>query len=119
MFSVLKELRFGLNRKFNEKNSSEDYSIDFFNSKESATLANRLIEGQVSNAQYAEESYQLKRENNSLRKQLEEFLTKSSGEIIQSNENELKMLRESVEKLNEVRFLIEKKNKRKTFFFSS
>lgn len=38
--------------------------------KESETLANRLIEGQISNAQYAEESYQLKRENCALKKQI-------------------------------------------------
>lgn len=40
--------------------------------QESETLANRLIEGQILNAQYAEESYQLKRENCTLKKQRED-----------------------------------------------
>ena len=65
-------------------------------------MANRLIEGQVSNAQYAEESYQLKRENSSLKKQLDEFLSKTAEEIGRSNENELKILRETVEQLTNV-----------------
>ncbi|UJR14631.1 hypothetical protein I4U23_001625 [Adineta vaga] len=76
--------------------------------KESATLANRLIEGQVLNAQSAEESYQLKRENCTLKKQLDEknivnnnkitTATTSNSNAI-SNEKELEMLHETVEKL--------------------
>jgi hypothetical protein len=42
--------------------------------KESATLANRLIEGQVLNAHYAEESYQLKRDNCHLKKQIDDTI---------------------------------------------
>jgi len=68
--------------------------------KESATLANRLIEGQVLNAQYAEESYQIKRENTSLKKQLEEQRTiETSDFIISPNENETDVLRETVQRL--------------------
>ncbi|CAF1058626.1 unnamed protein product [Didymodactylos carnosus] len=40
---------------------------------ESANLANRLIHGQVTNAQNAEELYQLKRENCNLKKQCDEL----------------------------------------------
>ncbi|CAF1296983.1 unnamed protein product [Adineta steineri] len=88
--------------------------------KESATLANRLIEGQVLNAQYAEESYQLKRENCTLKKQIDEINclninnnhhtyinnntieTKnlnSSDFLVTSNNNELDVLRETVNRL--------------------
>ncbi|CAF0762374.1 unnamed protein product, partial [Didymodactylos carnosus] len=41
--------------------------------KESANLADRLIQGQVTNAQSAEELYQLKRDNCNLKKQYEEI----------------------------------------------
>ncbi|CAF1539373.1 unnamed protein product [Adineta ricciae] len=74
--------------------------------KESATLANRLIEGQVSNAQYAEESYQLKRENCTLKKQLDEklknatFSSSGHNSVQLTSPTELEMLRETVEKLN-------------------
>ena len=71
-----------------------------FSLKESATLANRLIEGQVLNAQYAEESYQLKRENNTLKKQIEEQTNvETSDFLISSNENEFDVLRETVQRL--------------------
>ena len=85
--------------------------------KQSETLANRLIEGQVLNAQYAEESYQLKRENNSLKKQLEDLdcLLKNtqigtdqtenihtSDFIVTSNHNEVEVLRETVNRLSTV-----------------
>ena len=76
--------------------------------KESATLANRLIEGQVSNAQYAEESYQLKRENCTLKKQLDEklknttFSSSDHNSVQLTSPTELEMLRETVEKLNMV-----------------
>ncbi|CAF2893292.1 unnamed protein product [Rotaria sp. Silwood2] len=80
---------------------------------ESATLANRLIEGQVLNAQYAEESYQLKRENYNLKKQLEENSNQNIDKtMIQDNnqnssdttailddKEELEVLRETVQKL--------------------
>lgn len=84
--------------------------------KESATLANRLIEGQVLNAQYAEESYQLKRENYTFKKQLEELNNKNI-EITQAKANEqnsiditlvskdkeeLEKLRETINKLTSV-----------------
>ncbi|CAF1399863.1 unnamed protein product [Adineta ricciae] len=83
--------------------------------KESETLANRLIEGQVLNAQYAEESYQLKRENNSLKKQLEDLdcmfkntqidtdqteNIHTSDFIVTSNHNEVEVLRETVNRLS-------------------
>ncbi len=77
--------------------------------KESETLANRLIEGQILNAQYAEESYQLKRENCTLKKQIEE---KNNPNITQNhNQNssdvnaiyeELETLRETVNRLRTV-----------------
>ncbi|CAF0835245.1 unnamed protein product [Adineta steineri] len=80
--------------------------------KESATLANRLIEGQVSNAQYAEESYQLKRENCTLKKQVDEKISQNSNKIIPqnniqnssdstvtSNDEELEALRGTIDKL--------------------
>lgn len=59
-----------------------------------------MIEGQVLNAQYAEESYQLKRENNNLKKQLEEQKSiQSSDFLVDSNENEVDVLRETVQRL--------------------
>ncbi|CAF3719685.1 unnamed protein product [Rotaria sp. Silwood1] len=81
--------------------------------KESATLANRLIEGQVLNAQYAEESYQLKRENYNFKKQLEEHNNQNINNttIKDNNQNstnittishdneELETLYETVQKL--------------------
>lgn len=76
--------------------------------KESATLANRLIEGQVSNAQYAEESYQLKRENCTLKKQLDEklnnktFSSSAHNSVQLTSPTELEMLRETVDKLTMV-----------------
>lgn len=72
--------------------------------KESATLANRLIEGQVSNAQYAEESYQLKRENSNLRKQLDGYVRQSENVVLPSvsNDVELADLRESIDRLTTV-----------------
>lgn len=83
-----------------------------FISKESATLANRLIEGQVLNAQYAEDAYHLKHENFNLKKELEEIHLKnlenikentdqdSSISLILSNDTEeLETLREAVHKL--------------------
>jgi hypothetical protein len=84
--------------------------------KESVTLANRLIEGQVLNAQYAEESYQLKRENCNLKKQIEEINNlnnnttetknnNSSDFLITSNNNELEVLHETVNRLSAVCFL--------------
>jgi hypothetical protein len=85
----------------------------FFSEKESATLANRLIEGQVLNAQYAEESYQLKRENATLKKQLgqmnnqtiiENNHTNPSDFNLVSNNEELESLRETVERLSDVSF---------------
>ncbi|CAF2032410.1 unnamed protein product [Rotaria magnacalcarata] len=56
--------------------------------KESATLANRLIEGQVLNAQYAEESYQLKRENYTAKKQLDEILQQNNDKTTSSTKTE-------------------------------
>ncbi|CAF4354133.1 unnamed protein product [Rotaria socialis] len=56
--------------------------------KESATLANRLIEGQVLNAQHAEESYQLKRENYTLKKQLDEILHQNNDKTTSSTKTE-------------------------------
>lgn len=87
-------------------------------SKESATLANRLIEGQVLNAQYAEESYQLKRENSTYKKQIEEInqslamkptsLEISSSNLLQtSNHNELEILHERIDCLAAVRISFE------------
>ncbi len=83
--------------------------------KESETLANRLIEGQVLNAQYAEESYQLKRENCTLKKQIEDKNNPNSDQIITQNSNqnppdlkalcsELETLRETVNRLTIVSF---------------
>ncbi len=68
------------------------------------------------NAQYAEESYQLKRENCSLKKQIEEInhlnnstnQTKNSNSsdfLIASNNNELEVLNETVNRLSEVCFI--------------
>ena len=84
--------------------------------KESETLANRLIEGQVSNAQYAEESYQLKRENCTLKKQIEGKENPNIDQILIPNGQqtsqdftalyeELEILRESVNKLSEVKII--------------
>lgn len=70
--------------------------------KESATLANRLIEGQVLNAQYAEESYQLKRDISTLKKQIEDLAEQNSStdkEKLRSNQTELENLREIVDRL--------------------
>ncbi|CAF3744061.1 unnamed protein product [Rotaria sp. Silwood1] len=82
--------------------------------KESLTLANRLIEGQVLNAQYAEESYQIKRENSNLKKHIEDLIhlnnhdtniqTKnidSSDFLVKSNDNELEVLQETVNRLSD------------------
>lgn len=81
-------------------------------SKESATLANRLIEGQVLNAQYAEESYQLKRENCTLKKQIEEInqsmtmkktsIENPSDSLQTSNPNELELLHQTINSLTDV-----------------
>ncbi|CAF4183124.1 unnamed protein product [Rotaria socialis] len=89
--------------------------------KESVTLANRLIEGQVLNAQCAEESYLLKRENCTLKKQIEELnhlntdtnnnnhnnnnyaqtKTRDSSDFIaESDDNELEILQETVNRLS-------------------
>ncbi len=91
-----------------------------FFEKESATLANRLIEGQVLNAQYAEESYQLKQENSTLKKQIEEinrWNVKNNNNIIQtknrnssdfivtSDNNELEILHETINRLSAVSLL--------------
>ncbi len=67
------------------------------------------------NAQYAEESYQLKRENCTLKKQIEEInqlnqnsnQTKNSNSsdfLITSNDNELEVLHETVNRLSDVCF---------------
>ena len=85
--------------------------------KESATLANRLIEGQVLNAQYAEESYQIKRESCTLKKQLEEKNNQNTDKTMSqntnqnpsesslvSNDHELETLREVVHRLSTVRY---------------
>jgi cyclophilin family peptidyl-prolyl cis-trans isomerase len=85
--------------------------------KESENLANRLIEGQVLNAQYAEESYQLKRENSTLKKQIEDINqlnnitierknSNLSDFIITSNNNELEILNETVNRLSAVCFFL-------------
>jgi hypothetical protein len=78
------------------------------------TLANRLIEGQVMNAQYAEESYQLKRDNCALRKQIEDKDNPNiDRSMTQMNNNhnssdfhvvyeELETLRETVNRLTTV-----------------
>ena len=79
--------------------------------QESETLANRLIEGQILNAQYAEESYQLKRENCTLKKQRED--PERSPSIDQSSSppdfhnlyQELETLRETVNRLTLVESL--------------
>jgi hypothetical protein len=74
-----------------------------------------LIEGQVLNAQYAEESYQLKRENSTLKKQIEDINqlnnitierknSNLSDFIITSNNNELEILNETVNRLSAVCF---------------
>jgi len=68
------------------------------------------------NAQYAEESYQLKRENTTLKKQIEDLnqLNNStiqtqnsnlSDFIIASNNNELEVLHETVDRLSAVCFI--------------
>ena len=75
-----------------------------------------MIEGQVLNAQYAEESYQLKRENNTLKKQIEEMNqlnnnnnitvqrknSQSSDFLVTSHNNELDVLHETVDRLDAV-----------------
>ncbi len=74
-----------------------------------------MIEGQVLNAQYAEESYQLKRENCNLKKQIEEInYLNNNNDIIQtqngnsadysetSDDNELEVLNETVDRLSAV-----------------
>jgi hypothetical protein len=81
--------------------------------KESENLANRLIEGQVLNAQYAEESYQLKRENCTFKKQIEDKNNPNIDQTISINSNqnppdfyvlykELETLHETVNKLTAV-----------------
>ena len=87
--------------------------------QESATLANRLIEGQIMNAQHAEESYQLKRENCSLKHQIDETASlstqppvtsssssnprSSSDFLVTTNDNnEVEILRETVNRLSTV-----------------
>ncbi|CAF5213026.1 unnamed protein product, partial [Rotaria magnacalcarata] len=88
---------------------------------ESVTLANRLIEGQVLNAQCAEESYLLKLENSTLKKQIEELnhlntdtnnnnhsnnnyaqtKTRDSSDFVaESDDNELEILQETVNRLS-------------------
>jgi hypothetical protein len=90
------------------------YFLNLFE-KESENLANRLIEGQVLNAQYAEESYQLKRENCTLKKQIEDKNNPNIDQTttINSNQNptdfyvlykELETLRETVNRLTAVCF---------------
>lgn len=75
-----------------------------------------MIEGQVLNAQYAEESYQLKRENCNLKKQIEEINllnekiiqtndSNSSDFLITSNNNEIESLNETVDRLSQVCFI--------------
>lgn len=83
-------------------------------SKESATLANRLIEGQVLNAQYAEESYQLKRDNSTFKKQIDEINQSLTIKQISSsnlppitNNDELEMLHERINSLTAVRLAFE------------
>ena len=74
--------------------------------KESATLANRLIEGQVLNAQSAEETFQLKRDIATLKKQIDELMQKRSSnekEKLLCNQTELENLRETVDRLASVR----------------
>lgn len=80
--------------------------------QESETLANRLIEGQILNAQYAEESYQLKRENCTLKKQLDDperspsiDQKPSSFEDSHRFYQELETLRETINRLTLVEFL--------------
>ncbi|CAF1987229.1 unnamed protein product [Rotaria magnacalcarata] len=72
--------------------------------KESVTLANRLIEGQVLNAQCAEESYLLKLENSTLKKQIEELnhlnTDTNNNNHIESDDNELEILQETVNRLS-------------------
>jgi hypothetical protein len=79
--------------------------------QESETLANRLIEGQILNAQYAEESYQLKRENYSLKKQISDKDNPDIDQSVTSSDDiqnfhliyeELETLRERVNRLNAV-----------------
>jgi hypothetical protein len=85
--------------------------------KESATLANRLIEGQVMNAQYAEEIYQLKREYSALKRQFEDKNSPNVDKtIIQNNhhnlsnsiftpqDEELEVLQQTVDRLAAVGF---------------
>ncbi len=82
--------------------------------QESETLANRLIEGQILNAQNAEESYQLKRENCSLKKQIEDKDNPNNDQTVTSSEklstfdvmyDELETLRETVNRLTIVGFV--------------
>ncbi|CAM4771760.1 unnamed protein product [Rotaria magnacalcarata] len=72
--------------------------------KESVTLANRLIEGQVLNAQCAEESYLLKLENSTLKKQIEELnhlnTDTNNNNHTESDDNELEILQETVNRLS-------------------
>lgn len=74
--------------------------------KESETLANRLIEGQVLNAQSAEETFQLKRDIATLKKQIDELIQQRSSsekENVLCNQTELENLRETVDRLASVR----------------
>lgn len=75
-----------------------------------------MIEGQVLNAQSAEELYQLKRDNITLRRQIDELTSRqleqsnqatpaqshSSPELIVSNEEELENLRQTIHRLTTV-----------------
>lgn len=81
-----------------------------------------MIEGQVLNAQYAEESYLLKRENCTLKKQIEDLSTsninnhnenetqtqnkRSSDFIVEPNNKELEILQETVNRLSAVSIFI-------------
>jgi len=53
------------------------------------------------NAQYAEESYQLKRENCTLKKQIEEKNNPNSGQNITQNSSDVNVIYEELETLRE------------------
>ena len=74
--------------------------------KESANLADRLIKGQVINAQNAESIYILKNENQKLKDKIEELMQQT--QIKQTNDltNEKELLHEKVNMLLEVCILI-------------
>ena len=86
--------------------------------KESASLAERLIQGQVVNAQNGESIDQLKNNNKKLLDRISEYEANSYENSIVSNNfnekiNEIQILNEKLKSLVEVLMIFSNKNKKK------